>query len=135
MWGLTTVTSVCSACAGDAATRRWPEARASGGEQREAHPALKGRRGSHRSEITEARLAGAAPEQLRAIAQPFARIERSHANELQAVRGTETRALRERAPNVVALLLQQARHAQILGAGVAVQFGAGDVAFFDAQNI
>ena len=97
------------------------ETRAPGGQQREGHPALEGRRRGGGGQVANAVVAGTGSHQLGAIAQPVGSGDRPNAHQLQPIGRAESGTLRQGPANEIAVLLQHALQAQIIGAGIAVE--------------
>src|SRR5690349_1160791 len=72
---------------------------------------------------------------MRSVAQTTGAIKRAHSDELQPSRAGEGLAVRKRTTYEIATLLQHAQKAKIVGTGVAIQFCAGDMPFFDTQRV
>ena len=127
--------SVLSPCTGASPIRRSPRWRrpALTSASPTQLPSSDGRRAG--GDVAEAAVGGCRHDQLRAVAQAARAVDGAHAHQLQALRRGEARALRERAADEVAALLQQALQAEIIGRGIAVQLRGGDVPFLDAQGV
>src|ERR1700722_666140 len=112
-----------------------PDALPAARKQRQSHPAGKFSRRGAGSDVAEARGACLARDQVGTVAQASHAFHRAHAHQLQSIGRGKAGALRQRAADVVTLLLEHAPKSQILGAGVAIDLGAGHVTLFDAQRV
>src|SRR3984893_19408201 len=103
--------------------------------QGEAHPAIELDRGGRRGHVAETRGGRVRRDQLQAVAQALAPEGPPYADELQPLGRCEAGALRQRAADEIALLLQHPLKAEIVGAGVAVQLSSRHVTLLNTQGV
>src|ERR1700730_5197632 len=103
--------------------------------QGEAHPAIELDRGGRRGHVAETRGGRVRRDQLQAVAQALALEGPPYAYELQPIGRGEAGALRQRAADEIAVLLQHPLKAEIIGAGVAVQLSSCHVTLLNAQGV
>src|SRR5882762_5497592 len=111
------------------------QAPAAARHQRQTHPAIELDRGGRRGHVAETRGARLRRDQLQAVAQAVPALEGPYPDELQPIRRREAGALRQRAADEIAVLLQHPLKAEIIGAGVAVELRSRHVALLDAQGV
>ena len=71
---------------------------------------------------------------MRAAANPVRRIDRLDADKTRPGRIDERRAAGQHAPDMILILGERARHAEIIGRGLAIDLAAGGMTFFDAHH-
>src|SRR5260370_5813499 len=103
--------------------------------QRQAHPTIELDPRGRRGHVAETRGGRLRRDELYAVAQALRALEGPHADELQPIGCRQAGALRQRAADEIAVLLQHPLKAEIIGAGVAVQLSSGHVTLLDAQGV
>src|SRR5215469_9153119 len=90
-------------------------------EQRQPYPAFELDRGRSGGQVAEALIACFGRDELAAVAQSLCAVAWAHADQLQPLGARERCASGERPTDEVALFLEQARKAEIVRRGIAVE--------------